>query len=93
MKIKIYEINTSELLSSFDLDQSEQAYAYAKQMEEMGIEIKMVNPSVNHSLGASLGMSEDQLQNLTIAIDEEIDSHNSCCPETLESTTENQPQS
>ena len=37
MKIKIYEINTNELLSSFDVDKSEQAYAYAKQMEEMGI--------------------------------------------------------
>lgn len=83
MKIKIYEFNTNELLSSFDVQDSEKAYEYARQMEEMGIEIRMESPSINHSLGESLGMSEEQLENLTVAIDEEIASHNTCCPETL----------
>ena len=83
MKIKIYEINTNELLASFEVEKSEQAYAYAKQMEEMGIDIRMENPSINHSLGHSLGMTEEQLSNLSVAIDEEIASHNTCCPETM----------
>lgn len=86
MKIKIYEYSTNELLASFPLEQPEQAYAFAKQMEEIGVDIRMDQPSVNHSLGHSLGMSEDELENLSLAIDEEISSHNSCCPETLEST-------
>lgn len=83
MKIKIYEKHTNQLLNSFDVADSEKAYVYAKQMEEMGIDIRMDSPSVNHSLGESLGMNEEELENLSAAIDEEIDSHNSCCPDEI----------
>lgn len=86
MKIKIYEFNTNELLASFEYDQTEQAYAYAKQMEELGIEIRMDIPSVNHSLGESLGMSESELATLSAAMDEEIASHGVCCGEEKETT-------
>ena len=88
MKIKIYEFNTNELLASFPLEKSEQAYAFAKQMEEIGVDVRMEQPSVNHSLGHSLGMSDEELENLSLAIDEEIASHNTCCPETLEASKE-----
>lgn len=83
MKIKIYEFNTRELLASFHLEESEKAYEYAKQMEEIGIEIQMETPSINHTLGQSLGMNKEQLENLSVAIDEEIASHNTCAPEKI----------
>ena len=83
MKIKVYEINTEETLQTFESHETEKAYEYARQMEEMGIEVKVKIPSINHTLADSLGMGSEDLENLTVAIDKEIDSHNSCCVENM----------
>ncbi|MGB0455232.1 MAG: hypothetical protein ACPGJV_16105 [Bacteriovoracaceae bacterium] len=76
MKIRIIATATNEVLKSFEVTEVEKAYRYALEMEKMGIEVSFDAPSINLTLGKSLGMTEDELEILKKVMVEEIDSHN-----------------
>ena len=63
----------------FESEDSEKAYAKARELEEMGIEIKVISPSAPESLATLLGADKDDLEVLKTIIDAEIESHNTCC--------------
>lgn len=75
-KVKVIDKISNEVLFQCEIEQMEQAYAYAEQMEEIGIDIEIKAPSTPETLASSLGKDEEHLKELREEIDEEIDSHN-----------------
>ena len=79
-KVKVIEINSESTLFECAVDQSEMAYKKAAEFEEMGLEVKLIHPSVNESLATSLGIKGDPLQAFEDSLEEEIEGHEgSCC--------------
>jgi hypothetical protein len=81
-KIFLYDDGGQEL-ASFDLDKKEEAFAYAEQLEEMGIAVTLKEPSLPESLIVSLGANSSDREQLKKEIDEEIDAHDSPCCGTM----------
>jgi len=75
-KVKVIEQSSQEVLFECEIHEMEKAYNYAEQMEEMGLDIKIVSPSAPETLARALGSSEEQIAGLKKQIDSEIESHN-----------------
>ncbi len=87
--VKIIEINSSQVLFECPVDQSDFAYEKAAEFEEMGLEIRLIHPSVNESLAQTLGISGDPLEAFEESLSEEIEGHEgSCC---FEDSKDKQP--
>ncbi len=67
-------------LGSFNFENRDAAFDLACQLEEMGIEVKIVEPSLPETLIASLGASPSDKQTLKREIENEIDDHNEETP-------------
>lgn len=71
-----------QILFSCPVEEEEKAFEYARQMEELGIEVKLSSPSVSETLIQSLGASEEDTQKLREEIIHEIEEHDTgCCNE------------
>lgn len=90
--IQLIEPNTQQVLESFPLEAEELAYRKATEYEEMGLDVKIVRPTINETLADSLGASEDEKKALRSELDEEILSHDggcmACVPEPEKEVTE-----
>lgn len=69
----------NQTLFECPIEDQEKAFSYAKQMEELGIEVKIVSPSLPQTLVNSLGMSEENQKIFDESIDHEIDDHEGGC--------------
>lgn len=67
------------MLASYSLEEREKAFSYAAQLEEMGIEISIQEPSLPETLLVSLGATKSETDELKKEILEEIESHESDC--------------
>jgi len=68
-----------QILYRFNLNEKDKAFQKAEELEEMGIEIILKQPSLPETLGNCLGIDEEASDELKKEISEEISSHNSCC--------------
>lgn len=67
-------------LGKFSFNDRDKAFELACQLEEMGVEAKIVEPSLPESLIASLGASDSDREILKQEIDEEMADHSDeCC--------------
>jgi hypothetical protein len=83
-KIRVIESQTGQLLFECAVEESDKAYEFAAEMEEMGLEIKVEAPTMSEMLTESLGYSKQQLHSFQESIEEEIEGHEgSCCFEDL----------
>lgn len=85
-RIKVIEINSKEVLFECDVDDEDKAYAYAKDMEDMGIEVEINSPSLPETLVSTLGANQEDIEALKKMMNEEIESHsettcNPCIPD------------
>ena len=80
MKKSKVMVMDSEGQSLFEcsLKDREKAFEYARQMEELGIEVSIFEPSLPETLATSLGMKEEEVDQFRKTIDDEIDSHGCC---------------
>jgi hypothetical protein len=79
-KVKVIAVYTDEVLLEVPMEQMAVAYEYAAQMDEMGIEVKVVAPTIADTLSSSLGLTVDDHEKLQTSIEEEIEDHDgSCC--------------
>lgn len=76
--IHLYD-QSEQLLASYTLEEREKAFNYAAELEEMGIEVTIKEPSLPETLINSLGATSTDRATLQKEIDEEIDSHGSDC--------------
>ncbi|EPZ50002.1 hypothetical protein M902_0451 [Bacteriovorax sp. BAL6_X] len=57
------------------MEDADRAYQKSEELEEMGLDIKLVIPSVSQTLIESLGASGETIEKLKEMMDEEIASH------------------
>lgn len=87
--IKVIEINTNDTIFECDVADSEKAYEYAAEMEKLGLEVRVDNPSITKTLSDSLGVSEEDWKKVEKELEDEIEGHNesdSCCRTTTDSS-------
>lgn len=74
----IVKDSEDQVLFECSLKDREKAFRYAKEMEELGIDVNVIEPSLPETLATSLGMKEDEVEEFRKTIDEEIESHGCC---------------
>ena len=75
-KIKLIDTSSQELIQEFPMDQVDQAYAMAEQLEAAGASFELKIPSVTDTLVSSLGMPDADKAEYEESIKEEIEGHN-----------------
>lgn len=79
-KIRVLDQSTGQCLFECSIVESEKAYHFAAQMEEMGLDLKVVVPTLSDTLSQSLGLSREQQEAYKTSLEEEMDQHEgSCC--------------
>lgn len=79
-KIIVRDVHTQQTLFECSMNEAEKAYAFAAEMEEMGLDIEVINPTLSETLSKSLGLSKEQLQEYKESMEEEMEHHEgSCC--------------
>ena len=79
-KIQVKDISTEQILFECELHESEKAYQFAAEMEEMGLDIRVVAPTLGETLSNSLGLTPQQQEDYKESLEHEMESHDgSCC--------------
>lgn len=79
-KILVRDVQTQQILFECAITESEKAYQFAAEMEEMGLDIEVVSPTLGETLSNSLGLSKEDQETYKQSLEEEMDSHEgSCC--------------
>lgn len=81
-EIKVIETSNNQTLFSCSIDEADKAYKFASEMEEIGIDIKIVSPSIAETLGETLGVKQEEMDEFKESMEAEIASHldsDSCC--------------
>lgn len=73
--IKLFDKNSMTLLFECGIDEIETAYQKAHEFEEFGIDVLLKSPSLPETLIRGLGATDEHVNELHMAIDEEIQSH------------------
>lgn len=81
-KIKVIDQGTEQVLFECEIKDAEKAYQYAAQMEELGLDVKVINPSLSETLTTSLGLSKEEVAAYEASMEQELEDHDgSCCAE------------
>jgi hypothetical protein len=79
-KIRVIDVQSGQTLFECSLQDSEKAYQFAAQMEEMGLDLKVIVPTLSATLSSSLGLSRDEQMAYEASMEQEIEDHDgSCC--------------
>lgn len=79
-KILVRDVQTQQILFECAVTESEKAYQFAAEMEEMGLDIEVVSPTLGETLSNSLGLSKEAQEKYKESLEAEMDSHEgSCC--------------
>ncbi len=84
-KVQVISIDSNEILFSCEVIEEEKAYAYASQMEQIGVEVKVVSPNVTDTLSDALGLDVENQEKFQESIFEEIHHHEGHEPEDSDS--------
>jgi hypothetical protein len=81
-KIIVRDVQSQLVLFECTLEEAEKAYQYAASMEELGLEVEVISPTLSETLSSSLGLSQQEHQEYKKSLEEEMQSHEgSCCYE------------
>lgn len=79
-KIQVLDIQTEQVLFECPIEESERAYQFAAEMEELGADVKVTAPTLAETLNESLGLSPEEKRQYQQSMEEEIEHHEgSCC--------------
>ena len=79
-QITVIDINSEQVLSTFDISQIASAYEYAAQMEDYGLDVKVIAPTITETLANSLGLSANLKEDYEQSVIAELEDHDgSCC--------------
>lgn len=80
--VSVKNLETDEVLFTCPIEEIEQAYSYAADMESLGLNIVLDAPAITQTLAESLGVQGEELENFKDSVREEIEDHDgSCCVE------------
>ena len=75
-KIMLIHLESHEVIYEYALNQSDEAYSMAKELEKAGVAFELRIPSVTETLADSLGASDQEKENLRQSEASEIEGHN-----------------
>jgi hypothetical protein len=79
-KILVRDVETKQVLFECDLTESEKAWQFAAEMEEIGLDIEVIAPTLSETLSESLGLTRAEKDGYKESIEEEMQAHEgSCC--------------
>ncbi len=79
-KIRVVDTETRQVLFECSIDDSGKAYEFAAGMEEMGLSVEVLHPTLSETLTDSLGLSNEERRKYESSLEEEIEHHDgSCC--------------
>lgn len=79
-KVKVIDVGSEEVLFTCPVEKLQSAYQFAAQMEELGLDVKIIAPSVTQTLCDSLGIESDERMDYEDSVANELDDHDgSCC--------------
>ncbi|MFZ4712391.1 MAG: hypothetical protein ACOYL6_01650 [Bacteriovoracaceae bacterium] len=81
--VKVRDTATQTELFTCPLEEIEQAYHYARKMEQMGLDVYVDAPSITRTLAMSLGIEDERLTKYENSITQEMEDHDcsSCASE------------
>lgn len=80
LKVQVLDQETKQVLFECPIAESEKAYAFAASMEELGLSIEVINPTLAQTLSRSLGLTQSEVRAYEKSLEEEMDQHEgSCC--------------
>lgn len=78
--VKVIASDTNEILLETDIESLDDAYKFASQMDEIGIQVEVLAPTITETLSDTLGLSIDDKYHYEKSVDDEISEHDgSCC--------------
>lgn len=82
--VKVVDQNSQSVLFSCAMDNIHSAYLYAKEMENLGLDVKIVSPTITQTLANGLGISEQEKANYQASVSRELHDHDgisesTCC--------------
>lgn len=79
-KVKVIDVGSEEVLYTCEIQKLQSAFKFAAEMEELGLDVKVIAPSVTQTLCDSLGIESDERMDYEDSVMKEIDDHEgSCC--------------
>lgn len=79
-KIRVVDTDTQQTLFECGLQEADKAYQFAASMEELGVSVNVINPTLSETLTDSLGLSNEERRKYEASMEEEIEHHDgSCC--------------
>lgn len=79
MNLTVRELQSGQTLFECSIEQSEKAYKAAASMEEMGIEVEVIHPTLSETLSHGLGLSSEEVKKYQKSIEDEIEGHDESC--------------
>lgn len=79
MQARVIDELSGNILFSCSLEKHEQAYLFAKQMEELGIRVQLQVPSITDTLAHNLGVKNEALESYQSSVEEELHHHDGRC--------------
>jgi hypothetical protein len=77
---QVIDVQTGQVLLQCSVEDSAKAYAFAAEMEALGLDIKVINPTLADTLSASLGLNQDAMREYQQSMEDELEHHDgSCC--------------
>ena len=74
-KVKIIDLSTETILYEYSIEDNDKAFHKANELENMGLNVKILTPTSIETLGVALGADHQSLKNVSQEIEKEIDSH------------------
>lgn len=79
-KIRVVDSESRQVLFECGITESDKAYQFAAEMEELGLSVDVLNPTLSETLTDSLGLSQEDRRKYETSLEEEIEHHEgSCC--------------
>ena len=90
-KITVIDVSSEKILFECHIDDSEQAFAFAAQMEEMGLEVSVIAPTITQSLCHSLGLDPESQEDYEESVVAELEDHDGSCCHKMEEDSKKGP--
>jgi hypothetical protein len=78
-KILVRDVQGQQTLFECAVADSEKAYRYAAQMEELGLDVEVISPTLSETLTASLGLSPEARAEYRQSMARELEDHEGPC--------------
>ncbi len=73
--VKVIDETTQTVLFTCPIEDMAEAYAYAQKMEDLGLSVQVISPSITRTLADSLGIHDERLNAYEESVTQEMEDH------------------